>query len=247
MIRDHGETGAVERLYREHFERPVRRAESNGHSAPAGQVCERSDAEVIEKARAERNGKFDRLWNGDTSDYGYDHSNADDGFVHKLWSYTQDEDQVKRIHAASSLHRPEKSGKRADYMQRSIVQARENTGWFYEWEPSRLSLNGSGGRAKLGEAPDGAELLERLAWFIRRYVALSEDQPILIALWIVHTHTLAAADTTPYLNIKSAEKRSEKTRLLEVLSPCSPSLAHGADYVGGAGPQNVRRAAGALA
>src|SRR5918997_2668604 len=57
----------------------------------------------------------------------------------KLWPYTQDEDQVKRIHAASALHRPEKSGKRADYLQRSIVRARENTDWVYEWEPSRSS------------------------------------------------------------------------------------------------------------
>ena len=78
MIRDHYKTGSVESLYREHFEKPVRRAESNGHSAPAVQVSERSDAEVIEKAREERGGKFDRLWNGDTSDYDYDHSDADD-------------------------------------------------------------------------------------------------------------------------------------------------------------------------
>ena len=215
MIRDHRETGSVESLYCEHFERP---AERNGHSPPAGQVSVRSDAEVIEKARAERNGKFDRLWNGDTSDYGHDHSSADDGFVHKLWPYSQDEDQVKRIHAASSLHRPGKSGKRADYLQRSIARARENTSWFYEWEPSRSSLNGSGGRGGLVKAPDGAELLERLIWFIRRYVALSDEQALLIALWIVHTHALDAADTTPYLNVKSAEKRSGKTRLLEVLS-----------------------------
>jgi hypothetical protein len=74
------------------------------------------------------------------------------------------------------------------------------------------------GRGESEKAPDGAELLERLVWFIRRYVALSEDQALLSALWIVHTHTLDAADTTPYLNVKSAEKRSGKTRLLEVLS-----------------------------
>jgi hypothetical protein len=68
------------------------------------------------------------------------------------------------------------------------------------------------------KAPDGADVLERLIRFIRRYVALSEDQVLLSALWIVHTHALDAADTTPYLNVKSAEKRSGKTRLLEVLS-----------------------------
>jgi hypothetical protein len=73
-------------------------------------------------------------------------------------------------------------------------------------------------RGEPEKVPDGAELLERLARFIRRYVVLSEHQAILIALWIVHTHALDAADTTPYLNVKSAEKRSGKTRLLEVLS-----------------------------
>jgi hypothetical protein len=75
-----------------------------------------------------------------------------------------------------------------------------------------------GGPEELEKAPDGAELLERLVWFIRRYVALSEEQAVLSALWVVHTHALDAADTTPYLNVKSAEKRSGKTRLLEVLS-----------------------------
>jgi hypothetical protein len=75
-----------------------------------------------------------------------------------------------------------------------------------------------GGPEELEKAPDGAELLERLVWFIRRYVALSEEQAVLSALWVVHTHALDAADTTPYLHVKSAEKRSGKTRLLEVLS-----------------------------
>lgn len=93
----------------------------------------RSDEEVIEKVRSERNGKFERLWHGDLSDYGGDHSSADDGFVHKLWSYTQDEEQVKRIHAMSGLHRPEKSGRRADYLRRSIARAQKNVDWFYPW------------------------------------------------------------------------------------------------------------------
>src|SRR5919202_1265859 len=77
---------------------------------------------------------------------------------------------------------------------------------------------GNGHAPSAEGAEDGAELLERLVSFIRRYVALSEDQTILSALWIVHTHAFDAADTTPYLNIKSAEKRSGKTRFLEVLS-----------------------------
>lgn len=54
----------------------------NGRRPPAYSF--RSDEEVMRKARAEKNGKFDRLWRGDMSDYGDDHSDADDGFVHKL-------------------------------------------------------------------------------------------------------------------------------------------------------------------
>jgi hypothetical protein len=51
----------------------------------------------------------------------------------------------------------------------------------------------------------------------RRFVVLSEEQADAVALWVLHTHALPAADTTPYLAITSAEKRSGKTTLLEVL------------------------------
>jgi hypothetical protein len=71
---------------------------------------------------------------------------------------------------------------------------------------------------ELMSSPDGADLLDRLAAYVRRYVVLTDEQALLLALWTVHTHAIDAADTTPYLNIKSAEKRSGKTRLLEVLS-----------------------------
>jgi hypothetical protein len=63
-----------------------------------------------------------------------------------------------------------------------------------------------------------AELLERIAAYLRRYVVLSDEQACLLALWVLHTHALDAAETTPYVNIKSVEKRSGKTRLLEVCS-----------------------------
>ena len=69
------------------------------------------------------------------------------------------------------------------------------------------------------EAPaeDGAILLADVTRFVRRFVVLSDDQLVALALWIVHTHAIEVADATPYLNITSAEKRSGKTRLLEVL------------------------------
>ena len=66
---------------------------------------------------------------------------------------------------------------------------------------------------------DGAVLLDDLVAFVRRYVILTEAQADAVALWGMHTHALDAADATPYLSITSAEKRSGKTRLLEVLEP----------------------------
>ena len=71
-----------------------------------------------------------------------------------------------------------------------------------------------------GRAPNlsGAEVLDGLVAFIRRFVALSDEQADMTALLVIHTHAMDAADCTPYLHIKSAEKRSGKTRLLEVLA-----------------------------
>src|SRR5215216_1207340 len=81
-------------------------------------------------------------------------------------------------------------------------------------EAGRVEGNGP----KQAEAPSGVELLVNLIGFIRRFVALSDAQGDIVALWAVHTHALDAADCTGYLSITSAEKRSGKTRLLEVLA-----------------------------
>jgi hypothetical protein len=63
-----------------------------------------------------------------------------------------------------------------------------------------------------------ADLLNAVALFVRRFVVLRTDaQAIVIALYVVHTHAIEAADATPYLAVTSAEKRSGKTRVLEVL------------------------------
>ncbi len=65
---------------------------------------------------------------------------------------------------------------------------------------------------------DPARLLDALVGFCRRYVVLSAAQADALALWALHTWTIGAFDSTPYLSVSSAEKRSGKTRLLEVLS-----------------------------
>jgi hypothetical protein len=70
--------------------------------------------------------------------------------------------------------------------------------------------------AGLTEKESGAELLGELVLLVRRFVVLSAAQADAWALWVVHTHALDAAEETPYLWITSPEKRSGKTRLLEV-------------------------------
>ena len=64
---------------------------------------------------------------------------------------------------------------------------------------------------------DVARTLNAVVGFIRRFVVLTDDQLVAVALWSFHTHASDAAACTPYIGITSAEKRSGKTRLLEVL------------------------------
>lgn len=64
-----------------------------------------------------------------------------------------------------------------------------------------------------------AAILHDIQVLIRRYVVVTNDQAIAIALWTAHTHAIAAAECTPYLQITSATKRAGKTRLFEVLEP----------------------------
>jgi hypothetical protein len=69
-----------------------------------------------------------------------------------------------------------------------------------------------------------AGLLADVERMLRRFVAFPEDaQPVAVALWVAHAHAIEAADTTAYLHVHSAEKRSGKTRALEVLELLVPS------------------------
>lgn len=68
-----------------------------------------------------------------------------------------------------------------------------------------------------GPAPETADVLSKIREYIRRYVIVSDDQALAVTLWVAHTHAFAAAGSTPYLAINSAEPESGKTQLLEVL------------------------------
>jgi hypothetical protein len=72
-----------------------------------------------------------------------------------------------------------------------------------------------------------AELLVAVEELIGQFVVFGAPaQRTAVALWVAHAHALAAFDVTPYLNIRSAEKRSGKTRLLEVLGLLVPRPWH---------------------
>ena len=65
-----------------------------------------------------------------------------------------------------------------------------------------------------------ADLLDTIADRLLSYVAFpSIEAADAIALWTVHTHVADCFDTTPRLALLSAEKRSGKSRVLEVLAP----------------------------
>jgi hypothetical protein len=65
-----------------------------------------------------------------------------------------------------------------------------------------------------------AEALQALAMtteLARRYVVMTAEQADAVALWVGHSYLYDQFDTTPYLAVQSATRRSGKTRLLEVL------------------------------
>lgn len=84
-----------------------------------------SDTEALERARKSPN--FEKLWNGDTSAYNNDHSSADMALMNILAIATRkNAEQMERLFYQSGLGQRKKA-KRADYMQRTINRAIEDT------------------------------------------------------------------------------------------------------------------------
>lgn len=83
-----------------------------------------TDAEVFERASNAENGdKFDRLCQGDLSDYGGDHSDADAALIQFLCFHSSDNNQVRRLFMMSRLADREKAH-RPDYIPRTIAFSR---------------------------------------------------------------------------------------------------------------------------
>jgi hypothetical protein len=56
-------------------------------------------------------------------------------------------------------------------------------------------------------------LVDDVVAFIRRFVSLAEQEALVFALWLIHTHAIEAADFTPYMAISSPTKGCGKTTL----------------------------------
>lgn len=87
-------------------------------------------------------------------------------------------------------------------------------------ERPKESKQGQGRRLELPEPEpwpepvDGTALVSELTSAIRRYVVLSDDATIPVALWLIHTFCFDAFQCTPRLAITSPEKRCGKTTSL---------------------------------
>ena len=81
--------------------------ESKTASCCSSGVSVASDEELIERAQKSRNGdRFGRLWRGDTSDYGKDHSRADLALCRMLSFWCRgDAERVDRLFRRSGLMR----------------------------------------------------------------------------------------------------------------------------------------------
>ena len=68
-----------------------------------------------------------------------------------------------------------------------------------------------------------AALLDSICAFLQRYIVFQfPEQPVAIALWVVHAWALNAFEYTPYLHVASPEKQCGKTRLLDCLELLIP-------------------------
>ncbi len=135
-------------------------------------------------------------------------------FIESVAGVAGDEETMKRITAGEFTARRINADLPAtgiprlkEYVDPRVVDR------VIEW----LELRSAAKAVRPDTPVDLAPLLEYVRAFVRRHVVLNESQADAITLWVAHTWALEAADSTPYLSITSAEKRSGKTRLLEVL------------------------------
>ncbi|MBK8294914.1 MAG: hypothetical protein IPK93_09170 [Solirubrobacterales bacterium] len=64
---------------------------------------------------------------------------------------------------------------------------------------------------------DAMELIGDIEDFLRRFLVMSDDQFLVVTLWVIHTYIVKSIEQTPYLLISSPLKQCGKSRLLDAL------------------------------
>ena len=87
------------------------------------EVQKLSDAEILERifVSGSTGRKVEALYNGDKSDYGNDHSRADQALCTYLYGFTSDRATTERLFRSSSLYRA--VGKSRSYLERTLNKA----------------------------------------------------------------------------------------------------------------------------
>jgi putative DNA primase/helicase len=118
----------------------TRAAEFSRQRVPIAQT----DEELIQRAEQARNGpKFQRLWAGDLTDYGGDHSRGDAALCSLLAYYTNgDAARIDRLFRSSGLYRPKWDRPTAGSTYGWItIQAALRNSFGRELDPSTLSID----------------------------------------------------------------------------------------------------------
>jgi putative DNA primase/helicase len=124
-------------------------------------------------------------------------------------------DEIRRVAYYSAL--------RAELRQRGVCGAAE---FVRALQRAVARHTGDGGAGEPVEYRDpepwdhpvnGERLLNTIRDTVRRFMVLPDGGAEAIALWIVHTYALDAAETTPILAVLSPVHRCGKTRTLDVL------------------------------
>ena len=70
---------------------------------------------------------------------------------------------------------------------------------------------------------DIAKALEAVRVYVMKYIVFpSEYEAVAVALWVMHAWKVEFFETSPMLGVTSAEMRSGKTLLLDMLQPIVP-------------------------
>lgn len=165
---------------------PWKKAETNT-PAPVASGVVFNDDELLRRMFSAKGGtKIKSLYNGDTSGYNNDHSNADMALLSHLAFWTQgNRDQMERLWLASPLGDREKTKERLDYRVRSIDHALANCKEYYK--PRILAQTVQVDGENNVDIEDRATILDRLDLYYtttkdgdKKYALIQENINIIL-------------------------------------------------------------------